>query len=92
MRQTAIAVAFFYGIAFCAASAWADCPSGVYNFTAADNQFFDDTMVALQAVLPPAPEEWRMDDPTQKSLRPGPQKAGRMGCSGVENFPFLTTE
>lgn len=93
MRPTAIAVAFFCSIVFCPSdrSLWADCPSGVYNFTAADNQFLDDTMVALQAVLPPAPEEWRMDDPTQKSLRPGPQKAGRMGCRGIEDSPFGTS-
>jgi hypothetical protein len=32
-----------------------------------------------------------MSDPMQKSVRPGPQKAGGSACSGVENFPFITS-
>jgi len=83
-----------FALAFlCTASAWADCPAGIYSFTEADKKFMIDSVAAVRALLPPAPEGWRMRDPMMAGVRPGapmPEwKPPTSACSGAEAVPLI---
>jgi hypothetical protein len=66
MLRTTLAIVFL-----CTTSAWADCAAGSYNFTDADKKFMVDTVAAVRALLPPAPEGWSLRDPLMRGVRPG---------------------
>jgi hypothetical protein len=89
MLRTIVALALL-----CTASAWADCAAGVYSFTDADKKFMIDSVAAVRALLPPAPEGWRMQDPLMAGVRPGapmPEwKPPTSACSGAEAVPLIT--
>lgn len=81
-------------VCLCVVPAWADCPGGVYNFTDADKKFMVDSVAAVRALLPPAPEGWRMRDPLMAGVRPGapmPEwKPPISSCRGAEAIPLIT--
>jgi hypothetical protein len=89
MRRTTFAVALL-----CTASAWADCPDGVYNFTDQDKKFMIDTVAAVRSALPPAPDGWSMRDPLMAGVRPGaPMPAWAppsSACKGANSRPLIT--
>ena len=87
MRRTTIAVAFL-----CTTPVWADCPDGVYDFTDLDKKFMIDTVAAVRAALPPAPEGWSVRDPLTTGVRPGapmpawtPPSSACKGAIGVRS-------
>jgi len=88
MLRTTFAVAFL-----CTTSVWADCPDGVYNFTDADKKFMIDSVAAARALLPPAPEGWRMEDPMMAGVRPGaPMREWTpptSACKGADAAPLV---
>ncbi len=87
MRRTTIAVAFL-----CTTAVWADCPSGVYEFTDADKKFITDTVAVLQAAVPPAPEGWSLRDLYGAPIRPGVAwQPPNSACAGAEARPLVAT-
>jgi hypothetical protein len=68
-----------------AAALFADCPEGVYKTTEADKKFFSDTVAAVKAALPPAPEGWKMEDRNFVPYVPPSDL-----CKGSEKEPLIT--